>query len=63
VRLVWNNIIAACWRWRWLERVERFPWKAMSTLGSGDTGFGWYLLESVAAHNPPLEPTARFSDE
>ena len=42
---------------------ERFPWKAMSTFGSGGTGFGWYLLGSVAAHNPPLEPTARFSDE
>jgi len=29
----------------------------------GGTGFGWYLLGNVAAHNPPLEPTARFSDE
>jgi len=26
----------------------------------GGTGFGWYLLGNVAAHNPPLEPTARF---
>src|SRR5262245_66685258 len=63
VRLVWNDVIGARWRWRWLERVERFPWRAMSTLGSGRIGFGWSLLRNVAAHNPPLEPTATLSDQ
>jgi len=32
---------------------REIPWKAMSTLGSGRTGFGWCLLGSVAAHNQP----------